>query len=103
MVKRENDYQSKLIKRLEARFPGCLILKNDEGYIQGIPDLTIFYGSRYALLEVKRSLSEASNPEPNQEYYIDLINDMGGFAAFICPEIEEGVLDALQRTFESRR
>jgi hypothetical protein len=98
MARRENSYQAELIKRLEARFPHCLILKNDEQYRQGIPDLTVLYGSRYALLEVKRSSTEAA--EPNQEYYVDLVNDMGSFAAFIFPENEAEVLDALQHAFE---
>lgn len=103
MAKRENDYQAGLIKRIESRFPGCLILKNDEQYLQGIPDLTVLYGSRYAVLEVKRSWREAESPEPNQRYYIDLVYGMGSFAAFIYPENEEEVLDEVQRAFESRR
>jgi hypothetical protein len=101
--KRENDYQSYLIKRIEELFPGCLVLKNDEQYLQGIPDLTVLYGSRYAVLEVKRNEREARNPQPNQEYYVDLVNDMGSFADFVYPENENEVLRALQHAFESGR
>ncbi len=101
MGKRENDYQAGLIKRIEARFPGCLILKNDEQYIQGIPDLTVIWGLYCALLEVKRSALEVDAPQPNQYFYLNKVTELGGFGAYIYPEVEEGVLDALQRAFES--
>lgn len=103
MPRRENGYQTILIRKLEAMFPGCLVLKNDEQYRQGIPDLTVLYGERYAVLEVKRSVDEALDPEPNQAYYLEHIIRMGGFAAFIYPENEAEVLHALQRSFESGR
>lgn len=98
MPKRETKYQGELIQRIESRFPDCIVLKNDEQYRPGIPDLTVFYGSHYAILEVKRSSKESF--EPNQEYYLGLFHDMGSFSACIYPENEEAVLDALQRAFE---
>lgn len=100
MTKRENDYQAGLIKRIEARFPGCMVLKNDEQYRQGIPDLTILHTNGWAALEVKRSATERK--QPNQSYYVDRLNGMG-FAAFIDPSNEEEVLNAVQRSFETRR
>lgn len=100
MVKRENKYQADLIKKIEARFPGCLVLKNDENYLQGIPDLTILYRNRWAVLEVKRDEKERANPQPNQEHYVDRLNSMG-FSAFIYPSVEQEVLDAVQRSFET--
>lgn len=98
MSKRENDYKAGLVKRIEQRFPGCLVLKNDEQLRPGIPDMTILHGSRWAVLEVKRS--EDANVQPNQPYYVDRLNEMS-FAAFIYPSNEEEVLDALQRSFEA--
>lgn len=95
----ENDYQAGLITRLYARFPGCQVLKNDPGYIQGIPDLTIFFGPCWATLEVKASATAAERP--NQAYYVERMNDMS-FSAFIYPENEEEVLVALQEAFSSR-
>lgn len=101
MGKRENEYQSGLIKRIQALLPECLILKNDEQYIQGIPDLTVLYGPWYALLEVKRDKKEMERPRPNQEYYLEHVSAMGAFSSFIYPEIEEEVLNALQQAFET--
>lgn len=96
----ERDYQARLIKKLRAMFPDCVILKNDTDYMQGIPDLTILYRDKWAMLEVKAY--EDAPFQPNQEYYIDLLNDMS-FAASIYPEIEEEVLRELQLAFEPRR
>lgn len=90
----EAEYQAKLIKKLSLKFPQSLILKNDPGYLQGIPDLVIFNGDRYAFLEVKAS--ENSPTRPNQPYYVELLNNMS-FAAFIYPSNEEEVLRALER------
>lgn len=92
---KENEYQAQLIKRLEKMFPGCLIVKNDPNYVQGIPDLTVFHGMKYAFLEVKAS--EKSKERPNQKYYVERAKSDGAFASFIYPENEEEVLDALQR------
>lgn len=88
----EREYQAWLIKRLKKKFIGCEVLKNDSGYIQGIPDLTILYQDKWAMLEVKTS--EDSIVRPNQAYYIEKMNRMS-FAAFIYPENQEEVLSAL--------
>ena len=32
----ERQYQSRLVKRLKSEFPGCIVLKNDANYIQGL-------------------------------------------------------------------
>lgn len=94
----ESEFQAKLIRRLRRMFPGAIILRNDAGYMQGVPDLTILYGSRWAALEVKAS--ENARERPNQRFYVDKWNEMS-FAAFIYPENEVDVLDELQRTFAS--
>jgi len=95
----ENAYQAGLIRRLKRMFPGCEILKNDSGYKQGILDLTIFWGPQWAMLEVKDS--PTAKKRPNQDYYVEKMNDMS-FGAFIYPENEEEVLAALQHAFASR-
>ena len=96
----ERDYQRRVIRMLEDRFPGCVILKNDSSYLQGFPDLTILHHDRWAVLEVK---AEADSPtQPNQEFYVQRLSEMS-FSAFIYPDNEEEVLDALQYAFQPRR
>lgn len=99
-MSRESKFQADLIDELEKIFPGCIVLKNDANYIQGFPDLTIFYERNWAVLECKRSLKEPF--QPNQPYYLDLLNDMS-FAAMICPENREAVLYELQQAFQLRK
>lgn len=36
----ENKFQANLIKELKKLFPGCIVMKNDASYIQGIPVTT---------------------------------------------------------------
>jgi len=91
---REATYQARLVKKLQRLFPGCVILKNDTEYQQGIPDLTIFIGRLWAMLEVK--ISADASQQPNQDYWVQHLNGMA-FAAFIYPDNEEEVLDALQQ------
>lgn len=102
MGKLENEYKRGLKKRIEDRFPGCIILKNDEQMLQGIPDMTILWGYCYAVLEVKRSNDAPFRP--NQEYYLErIVEQMGGIAYAIFPENEEEVLSAIQHAFETIR
>lgn len=99
----ERTYQAELIKKLRVIFPGCVILKNDTDYMQGVPDLTILFGKHWAMLEVKRVRPRSSADfEPNQEWYLDQLNGMS-YAACIYPENEEDVLYELQQTFRTRR
>lgn len=100
MARRESEFQHKLIKEIKELFPGCLVLKNDAEYLQGICDLAIFFGKKWAMLECKRSADE--HHQPNQDYYVDKCNDMS-FARFIYPENKQEVLDELQQTFRPRR
>ena len=94
MGRLERDFQAKLIKELKVMFKGCIIVKNDPNYIQGIPDLLILYNDRWAALEVKKSAT--AHHQPNQEYYVDLMDQMS-FAAFIYPENREEILYELQQ------
>lgn len=93
----ERDFQAKLIKELKSRFPGCIVLKNDSSYKQGIPDLLILYNNHWAALEVKQS--KTASHQPNQDFYVEHMNDMS-YAAFIYPENKEEILDDLSRSFK---
>lgn len=88
----EAAYQGKLIKKIKEMFPGCLVLKEDSGYLQGIPDLLILYRNKWATLEVK--IDEDAEHQPNQDYYVGKMNEMS-FSSFIFPENEEMVLTEL--------
>ena len=92
----ERDFQRKLIKELKDRFPGSIVLKNDPDYIQGIPDLTVFYEDKWATLEVKKNAS--ATHRPNQEHYVKKMSDRS-LSAFIFPENKEVVLDELANHF----
>ena len=92
--KLESGFQDRLIAELKEMFPGCMVFKMDQ--IQGIPDLLILYGKRWASLENKKSVT--AKRQPNQEYYVDLMNKMS-FSRFICPENKEEVLDELRKAF----
>ena len=96
----ENKFKTKLIEELEEMFPGCIVLHLDPTEFQGIPDLLILYKNKWAALEGKKSANAPHRP--NQDYYVDLMNDMS-FAAFIYPENKEEVLYELQQTFRARR
>lgn len=77
-------------------FPGCVVLKNDPNYLQGIPDLTIFWNNRWATLEVKKEAN--ASHQPNQDYYVGKMNEMS-FSRFIYPENKKEVLHELQQSF----
>ena len=95
--KLESGFQDRLITELKEMFPGCMVFKMDQ--IQGIPDLLILYGKRWASLENKKS--STAKRQPNQEYYVDLMNRMS-FSRFICPENKEEVLSELQKVFSKK-
>ena len=93
--KLESGFQDKLKEELKKLFPGCMIFKMDQ--IQGIPDLLILYKDKWASLENKKSLT--AKHQPNQDYYVDLMNNMS-FSRFICPENKDEVLEELKKVFK---
>lgn len=95
---RENQFQSKLKKKLEARFPGCTVMKNDANYRQGFPDLAIHHNGKTAFLECKASAH--ATHQPNQDYWVEKLKDDGFYANFIFPENEKEVLSDLERSFK---
>lgn len=98
MGKKESDFQKDFIKKIKDTFPGCMVLKNDPTYIQGVPDLLVLYKDRWAALECKKSKSATARP--NQPHYVEKMNNMS-YASFVYPENEEEVLNEIQSALQS--
>lgn len=97
----ESRFQKKLIDTIKKIFPGALVLKNDARYIDAIPDLTVLYKSKYALLEVKKSEAayrKSIRDQPNQNHYISKVRDWS-YASYVYPENVDQVLDELREVF----
>ena len=90
----ESKFQANLIKE---NLPGCIVMKTDPNYIQGMPDLLILHKNKWASLENKRSAN--AKKQPNQQYYVDKMNEMS-FSRFVCPENKEAVLSDLYKALE---
>jgi len=99
MPRLERDFQADLIKEIKEIFPGAIVLKNDSGAQQGIPDLTVFWHSRYAILEVKKS--EREPYQPNQEWFLEKFGQWT-FSATIFPGNKDEILEALEHDFSRR-
>lgn len=97
MAKLESKFQKELMDEIREQYPGCIILKNDSGYIQGFPDWTILYKDKWAVLETKRS--KKAPKQPNQEYYVSQLNSMS-FSRIVYPENKEEVLRELSEIFD---
>lgn len=97
MGKLESKFQKDLIDQIKNEFPGCLAMKNDSGYIQGIPDWTILYKNKWAVLEVKRE--KDANKQPNQPYYVEKLNNMS-YSRFVYPENKDEVINELHEFFD---
>ena len=91
----ESGFQDRLFKKLKELFPGCMVFKMDQ--MQGIPDLLILYGSKWASLECKKSAK--AKRQANQDYYVETMNSMS-FSRFISPENKEEVLRELREAFK---
>ena len=100
MTKLESRFQKEVIDEIKDAYPGCVVLKNDAGYIQGFPDWTILYEEKWAVLEMKRK--RGAQKQPNQEHYVDKLNNMS-FSRFVYPENKDEVLDDLRKLFKGRR
>jgi len=96
----ESSFQRFLIQKIRSMFDGCIVLKNDASYLQGVPDLLILFEDKWAALEVKAAIT--SPKRPNQRHYVKTMNDMS-YAAFVYPGNEEDVLYDLQQTFRPNR
>lgn len=94
----EGTYRSKLIKKLKVHFPGLIVLHNNPNQIKGIPDLTLLYHNRYAMLETK--MAPNSSKRPNQDTWISYFERQGAFSAFVNASNEKEIINELRRYFE---
>lgn len=97
---KESEFQKEVIDEIQELLPNAIIMKNDPNYIQGIPDLTILSGDKWATLEIKKSKN--ATHQPNQDFYVETMNNMS-FSAFIFPENKKEVLDALAQSLKPKR
>ena len=95
--KLERNFQPDLITAIKEEYDGCMVMKLDSGYIQGIPDLLVLHGGKWAVLECKKE--EKAKRQPNQEYYVNKLNDMS-FSRFVYPENKDEVLSDLREFFK---
>lgn len=100
MAKLESKFQKEFFDEVKVRYPGCIVLKNDSGYIQGFPDWTLLYEDKWAVLEMKRK--QGARKQPNQEYYVDKLNKMS-FSRFVFPENKDEVFEDLDIFFKRKR
>lgn len=94
----ESGFQDKLIDDLEKLLPGCMVFKMDQW--QGLPDILVLYGKTWFSLECKRETG--ASHRPNQDYYVNLMNEMS-FSRFIYPENKKEVLNEILQTFRPSR
>lgn len=96
----EGRFKEDFHKRLISLFPGCVLLKNDEMMLQGVPDTLLLWGKCWAMFEFKASADAVH--QPNQGYWVNKFNDMS-FSAFVYPENAEDILHAVQLAFRPGR
>lgn len=92
----ESKFQSDLKKEIKKEFPECIVTKLDSSCIQGIPDLLILYKNKWATLECKKESN--SSHRPNQDYYVDKMNNMS-FSRFVNPDNKKEVMKDLKLYF----
>lgn len=92
----EGDFKKDICDEIKRCLPGCMILKNDPTFIQGIPDLLVLFNDRWAAMEIKKFRN--ATHRPNQDYYINKM-DLMSFARIVYPENREEVLDELYKYF----
>ena len=97
MAKIESDFQKDLMDEIKRLYPGCVIMKNDPNYIQGIPDWTILYKDKWVALEAKKE--KGAEKQPNQDYYVDKLNFMS-YSNFVYPENKDKVLRDIEKIFK---
>lgn len=97
---KESKFQKEVIDDIQELLPDAIVMKNDPNYIQGIPDLTILSGDKWATLEIKKS--KDATHQPNQDFYVERMKNMS-YSAFIFPENKEEVLHEMAQSLKPKR
>lgn len=94
----EAEFQRKLKKRIKDEIPGSYVFKQDAKQVQGIADLIVINGPKYAMLECKKS--KDAHHQPNQDYYVNDVFGKMSYASFVYPENEDKVIEELKGWFK---
>lgn len=94
----ESKFKIAFKQRLIARLPHTYLsfIENTRPNKRSEPDLFILGRGVWAALEFKKSKN--ASKQPNQEYHISRLNEIG-YASFVYPENQEEVLDDLEKLF----
>jgi len=98
MSQRESIFEMKLVQDLMHLYPNAIILKTYPNYIQGFPDRLMLLNDRWAAFEIKSHHN--ARHQPNQDYYIELLNRMS-FASFVYPANREEFFNEIQFALRS--
>lgn len=93
----ESGFQGRLREKIKTLLPDCIVMKTDAINHQGIPDLCIMCRGKCAFIECKGS--KTAHHQPNQDAWVEWLNNQGFFAAFAYPENVNEVLIDLQWYF----
>lgn len=91
----ESKFQKEFTDALEEKFPGCLIIKGNSSYRQGLPDWLMLHQDNWAAFEIKRNKN--AKRSDSQSYYVNKMNDMS-YASFVDPENYREVISEVQQT-----
>jgi len=98
-MKLESQFKKDFKAKLRRRTLGHNLIILDTSTIRSFPDTLILgAGPTWAALEFKRERKSAK--QPNQDYYVALLGEMG-YSAKVYPEVEREVLDDLAKLFTS--
>lgn len=94
----ESKFKRLFKRRLQEAIPEIAIFEPDPDKARSVPDMMIFGSQGWAALEFKRS--KYASHQPNQDYRITKLNEMGS-AFIVYPENEEEVFHELVKLFTS--
>lgn len=102
MATPEGNFKKNLIAKIKREFPGCIVKKLEADYDNGVPDILILHGDKWATLEAKKDKKEVTKERKNklaQDYYVEKMNKMS-YSSYVYPENEKEVLNELKVHFQ---